>query len=333
MDLSLKGESWDEADFMTEVIDPLRLASTVSASYNYAQARMEQAIYALDLPGLSGFDLSKGAHLSSGKLMKVFTYYTAYLDNQEHDFAGTKTIVDLDHMTYPPTPTAGISRPEEDPALRGHMIVRYFEYVKECIYLKSQGFSSLDAMYIPAPKDSKWDIKEFDEWVKTEGNYQTLDPLDMQKAYDHDPAKHAAGEHTELDEALKAEFQKAADSLKMQIPPTILDYQAIEMYLKNKDPDPLLTGLFVRVEDPPGSGKYSSMLWEKTDRIASSSSGHRSVQVQQMQVEVERFVQMIFTEKWPNGKLKFFKEQPSLTEQAKVWFRRKWPGLYAKFFN
>ncbi|MFA6918108.1 MAG: hypothetical protein WC285_04755, partial [Candidatus Gracilibacteria bacterium] len=28
MDLSLKGESWDEADFMTEVIDPLRLAST-----------------------------------------------------------------------------------------------------------------------------------------------------------------------------------------------------------------------------------------------------------------------------------------------------------------
>jgi hypothetical protein len=335
-ELQGKGQEWDQNEFMNTVVTPVRLAGTESASYASSQTEMEQAIYKLDLPGLEGFDFAQGAHTSAGKLMQVFTYRTAHLDNEKHkfklpdpskpgSFIVDHRIVYLDPpaLVFPATPTAGISDPKEDPGLRGHMVNRYFKYVREKIYTKASQLPSLEAAFIPAPKSGEWGIKDFDEWAETEQSYQPIDTVDNRPAFKHDLKEHLANKNTELDKALKAEYDKAVTALTKELGPGVLNTGAIGEYLRGIDPDN--PGIFATFQD--AAGVWRSTLWDNTARISRDSNGKRSTQVQLMQAEVQAFTTMIFTKDEVTKKYPFLLQQPSVWEKGKLAIIRKWPGL------
>ena len=340
--LANSGEGWNQDEFM-RMLDMVRLSSTISSAYAYAQTEMEQAIYKLDLPGVNCLDVSKGAHLSAAKLMKVFAYHTSHLDNAEHTFywpnlaaPGQKVSktspVSLDNLVYPPAPTPGFNEPAEDPALRGHMILNYFNYVKGKILEGANALPSLEAVYIPSPTSSKWSggIKDFDNWAKTEGSYQALDPLDNKKAYEHDLALHDKEEFTELDNALMDEMERSVDYQNRELGPNVLNMAAIDYYFESLDANDL--GLFVTISD--GQGGFKCKLWDKTNRIATQANGRRSIQTQLIQKETENFMlEVIFKEKDGQGKLKFFIEQPGYWEKTKACVLKKWPGVYQTLLN
>ncbi|MFA7685819.1 MAG: hypothetical protein WCX95_03395 [Candidatus Gracilibacteria bacterium] len=338
LELARQGKGWDQTEFMTNVVNQLRLASTVSGAYGFAQTQMEQDIYALDLPGFSGFDMSKGAHRSAGKLMKVFTYHTAHLDNEEYPFASGKKIVGLDYLPSAPTPTPGISKAKEDPALRGYMVVRYFKYVKDQVFQKAGQLSSLEEINIPAPGSPHWGILDFDHWADTIGDYQTLDPMDNLPAMVHDPKKHelkdARGnydvEHmdTELDLYLRAEYDKAVNYLLLELGPGVLDMASINNYLQGTETDDDEPGLFEIYQDDENKPPKSP-AWDITNKIGRDCQGKRSLQTQMVQKRVDDFVKLIYTAKWPTGKAKFIVEQPGVFDRVKYALKKKWPTLFS----
>lgn len=334
-ELRVAGKAWDQTEFMSTVVNQLRLASTISGSYAFAQSSMEQSIYALDLPGLDGFDANKGAHVSAGKLMEVFAYHTSYLDNQEYEFASGKAVVGLDGLSSGPTPTPGISPPKEDPALRPHMVIRYFDYVRVTVAEKAAQLSSLSEINIPAPESTHWGILDFNRWAEEKGTYEGLDPLDKLPPMEHDPAIHqsktADGDFdssiglTELDLYMISEHRKVVDYLLMELGPGILNMDAIDNYLKGNEDSDSEAGMFQVVEF---EGKFEMAAWDKTDRIASTSRGKRSLQVQMVQQEIDVFVRTIYEAKLPNGKAQFIREQPGVIDRVKYALKKKWPTLF-----
>lgn len=322
--LEKEGEKWDRDKFSARVIDRIRKASCISNAYAFAKSDFEFMVYKLPLPGFltKRSDLSSSSHQAAGDLMGVFAYYTAHLDN--HDFEGVKK--DLDHLTYPATPTPVITDKTKDPALRGHLVIRYFEYVKNQIYNKANALGNLSNVP-PATAVNVWQIKEFDKWVKDDGDYSSLDPMDSVPAYVHDET-HPGGNHTKLDEAMAKEYQNVVDLLVMEYP-DVFNENAINDYLRrkavNQDGTPVSPekiGILYRYQD--STGKTVCKLWDKTNRISKNSNGKRSNQIRQMQVETDQFINFIFTAKDPvTGDYRFFAQKPSLTARL----IKRWPWL------
>ncbi|MDA1317536.1 MAG: hypothetical protein O3B87_05995, partial [bacterium] len=249
-------------------------------------------------------------------MIGVFSFYTAHLDN--HKYKGVN--IDLDNLTTPPTPTAGIADPKVDPALRGHYVVRYLDYVKNTVYNKASAKDDLTV--IPSPQNRRfWGIKEFEDWINTEGDYRTLDPLDMKPPYAHVDT-HPGGKHTELDKQMIKEYKKALNFLRREYGST-LNYHAIQQYLFRKPRNGAPMAAVDEISDlgrltkfiDPTTGKPASKIWDVTNRIAGTSKGaggkmKRSVQTRLMQQEVDDFINHIFTAKRPNGKFKYFAVKP-----------------------
>lgn len=334
-DLKRKGENWDRDKFMDLVVGRVRTASSISDHYVQSKADFEYMVYGLDLPGLftQGSDIGgEASHSAVSDMMGVYAYHTAYLDNPEFTYkingVNTKVKIDLDHLTYPPVPTAGITDTKLDPAFEGHYITQYMEYVKDEIYSKASGQNDLSNLPL-ASATGFWGIKDYKQWKETEGKYEPLNTLDSKALYTHDETLHIKdpAEFTELDEALEAELMKAVNLLKREYG-DILDYAAIEDYLSNetyiKGKRPL--GLLVPFDvDVNGVPERKCALWDITKRIASAgaSSGKRSTQVKLMEVEVNKFVRMIFEEPGIGRDKRFFTESPSWSTQLVM----KWPWL------
>ena len=329
--LEREGKKWDRDAFMSRVVDRVRKASCISTTYSGAKADFENMVYKLPLPGFltKKSDLSNASHEAAGQLMGVYVYYTAHLDN--HKFEGND--IDLDHLTYPPTPTPGILDHTKDPALRGHMSVRYFEYVKNQIYNKANAMGDLSSIPSPTAVDV-WQIKDFDVWAKEDGDYTALDPMDEKPAYTHDALHPAPGyNHSELDEAMIQEYKDVVATLIMEYP-DVFNENAINDYLfrglltsgKNQDGSKIPAkdiGLLVIYWDSSAK-KGVCKLWDKTNRIANSAGAKRSNQVRQMQNETDQFLDFIFTAKdSTTGNSRFFKQQPSL----KASIVKRWPWL------
>ena len=192
-----KGEDWKRMDFMLKVVDRLRGAACISTQYQLQRSDMEAMAYKMNLPGLAAAsDFNEVSHIAAGKLVNVFTYYTAHLDDRN-----------LDSLKWPPTPSAAYaSNPKADPDLIGHYALNYFEYVKDRIANeapKITGGKSLSPNLVPHPSDPRWQISDFDAWLNSGGRYDALDPLDNKPAFKHELTEHDAGKHTELDEELK----------------------------------------------------------------------------------------------------------------------------------
>lgn len=339
-ELAKDGKTWDRDQFETEIIDRIRAANGGSQAYQYARKNFEYMAYSLSLPGLTQkSDLNQNSHLVVGKLMGVYSFYTSYLDN--HNFKGID--INLDKLTFPPTPTPGIADFKEDPALRGHCILRYFEYVKTQIYSKSSQLSNLNTLP-DATARGFWDIDDFDKWLQTDGNYSPLDEADNEPAMTHD-VNHPGYMHTNLDKYMADEFKKTKDFLIAEYG-DVIDPYAIDEYLNKdwKNPatglwDPNVKehqiGIFKRypIIDPanPGaylkdaSGKdiYKCKLWDKSNRVATASGNRKSVQIKLVEREIQSFVNYVFTAKKGNGDYLFFKSRPPLTTNLV----RKWPWL------
>ncbi|MBI5753811.1 hypothetical protein HZA40_01555 [Candidatus Peregrinibacteria bacterium] len=318
-----EGKKWDRDEFMGRVIDRVRKASCTSSTYALAKSDFEYMAYSLPVPGFltKKSDLGEASHNAVGELMGVFVYYTAHLDNPM--FNGSR--IDLDHLQYPPEPTKG-KAPADDPKLRGHLIVRYFEYVKNQIYSKGKTMENLSVIP-PATAQNIWQIKEFEKWAVEEGDYRTLDPMDEKPPYTHNEA-HPGEKHTELDMAMAKEYQDVVDLLTMEYP-GLFNENAINDYLHRKIVDqdgspvpPDKMGILYKYRD--STGKAVCKLWDGTNRINRNSNGKRSNQTRQMQAKIDQFVSFIFTAKDPvTGNYRFFAKKPSLTARL----IRMWPWL------
>lgn len=319
--LEKDGKKWDRDVFMSRVVDRVRKASCVSTTYAGAKADFENMVYKLPLPGFltKKSDLSTASHDAAGQLMGVYVYYTAHLDN--HKFGGKD--IDLDHLTYPPTPTAGVADKTKDPALHGHLVVRYFEYVKNQIYNKANGMGDLSS--IPSPTAvNVWEIKDFDKWALEDGDYTALDPMDEKPAYKHDPevahVPDASGKirATELEIAMVKEFDDAVNILREEYP-TELNFHAIDAYLrlkaKDAGPDDAV-GLF-RVQKDLATGNDMSQLWNWSESIGKLP--RRSQQVAQIHDLVDKFlIRHIF-----ENPAQFFTKKISIGTKV----LKRWPWL------
>lgn len=306
-------EDWDRGEYMARVIDPLRKAGSISNEYSKHRAQVEGKVYSLALPNavLRKSDFSDKSHNAASELIGVFAYYTAGLD-----YAG------LDSLTYPPTPTPLVSS-KLDPALEGHFRLNYFKYVESNLIAAAKKRDSLSV--VPDPTSPEWGIMKYGQWKEKEGTYRMLDPIDENPPFKHDVAEHAKGEHTELDVELSKAFRAAASTLQGEYGST-LNWGAIEDYFSNESTDPIATGLFTILTE---GENHSCKLWEKTNRLAGSSSVKRSEQIKLMKSETDAFVKMIFTEKNPDGSFKFFAEKPTLG--TRILMKFPWladvPGL------
>ncbi len=311
-----KGEDWKRMDFMLKVVDRLRGAACVSTQYQLQRSDMESMAYKMNLPGLAAAsDFNEVSHVAAGKLVNVFTHYTAHLDDRN-----------LDGLKWPPTPSADyVSNPKADPDLRGHYALNYFEYVKDRIANeapKITGGKSLSPTSIPHPSDPRWQIEDFDSWLNNRGRYDALDPLDNGTAFKHELTEHDAGKHTQLDEELKKKLTTAKELLLRKCSGDINPVALDDYFNKfTDDPDAIEEmGLFV-IHDDPTTVKPTSALWEDTDGIARVAGDRRSVQIRMMNQRVEEFISYVFTQIDPdNGKLKFFFDHPGIWEKIKVWY-------------
>ncbi len=333
----IKGDdSWERDSFMSAIVDQIRSASSESRTYSDSRADFEYLVYKLNLPGITEkSDISKASHESAGKLMGVYVYYTAHLDN--HKYKGVD--INLDTLTYPPQPTAGISDTKEDPAFRGHYAIRYFEYVKGKIYNKAEAKSDLSVVPDPANR-AFWGIKEFDQWLVDEGSYSPLDPLDNKPAFVHDE-NHPGNKFTELDKYVMGELDKAAAFLMSEYngilrPAAISDYlrrgAVVNGQVVPLDKIGILTKFPVLdANNQPvmvgSTPKVGCKLWDISNRIyrqsLSGGTPKRSKQVAMTQEIVDQFVIDVFRMKDARGNYLFFKQKPSVS--AKLV--HKWPWL------
>lgn len=311
--LGRKGEKWDRDLFMTRVIDPLRNTSARSATYAHMKADFEYTAYGLAGGLLKKSDLSRRSHLVAGKLMGVFVYHTAHLDNRKYK----GKLIDLDRL-----PPQG-EKVDKD-SLRGYAYLNYMEYVKTEIFNKAQIASSesrLDS--VPnASANGFWQIKDFEEWFGSKPDYAPLNPLDTQPGYKHEVG-HKSGEHSELDKALIKEYDKTVAFLLNVYGPDVLDFHEIENYLREAsqgaEEDNL--GIFVVYEK---NEETVCKIWRITDNIALLSNKKRSLRIQLIQREIDKFVEFVFTAKDERtGKLRFFSTKPSLNARI----LQRWPWL------
>lgn len=305
-DLKRSGEDWERTQFMLGVLDKIRQGDGKSSQYTLARTDLEYMLYQTNLPGwATGSDLNENSHMAVGKMLNVFAYYTAHLDSSN-----------LDKLTYPPTPTSGT--PSSDPALEGHFILRYLDFVKDRIINEPSNFlkgQSLDPSLIPGPTDARWKIPEFEAWKNSsEGRYDALDPLDNKPPFEHKQEDHYNGNHTELDKEMKRRLETAKDRV-IDVVKEDLNLVALEDYFNSEDPDNL--GIFVIFEREDLPGVNQSGLWEKTNPIARVAGSKRSVQVRLMQNEVNEFIDYIFSEE---GRSKFFLEKPGVWERVKTYY-------------
>lgn len=307
--LKAEGKEWDRDMFMMLVVDRVRSSASESSSYSLAKAEMEYIVYK-NLPGfLAGSDINVASHQMAAKLMGVFVYYTSHLDNPN-----------LDNLKYPPDPKD----------LQGHYSLRYFEYVQNKITDKING----NLRIVPNGSDSNfWGIQEFDQWVKSEGQSYPLDSLDNKPPFEHNE-KHPGFKPTELDKYMAGEYRKAAAFLITNYG-NILRHNAVSDALQ-KDPWETSTTLrpigeigllktYPIFKNGKFTDEYNCKLWDKTNRISQHSAilgKKRSVQIRLVQEEVAKWLENIFTEKLPNGELKYMTEKPSWIDEVK-----RWPGI------
>lgn len=316
-ELLRKGEDWKRMDFMLKVVDRLRGAASVSTQYQLQRSDMEALAYKMNLPGLAAAsDFNETSHIAAGKLVNVFTYYTAQLDDRN-----------LDNLKWPPTPSAAyVGDPKGDPDLKGHYALNYFEYVKDRITNEAPKITSgksLSPDLIPHPADPRWQIMDFEGWLNGRGRYDALDPLDNKPAFKHEQTEHDAGKHTELDEQLKKKIT-AAKELILQKCSGDINVVALEDYLTKSTGMTTLdeVGLFIIYKDPT-TKKPISVLWDDTDNIARVAGDRRSVQIRMMNQRVDEFVNYVFTSIDVNtGKPRFFLDKPGIWEKIKVWYHQ-----------
>ncbi len=307
-----EGKDWERTEFMLGVIDKIRSGEGKSSHYTLARTDLEYMLYKMNLPGwLTSSDLNENSHLAVEKMLNVFVHYTAHLDSP-----------DLDKLTYPAQPTAGVA-PENDPALRGHFVLRYLDLVKDRIINESAVMakgSSLDPSTIHPAASSRWKIPEFETWMKSpEGRYDALDPLDNKPAFKHDLNDHKAGKHTELDEEMKTRLNAAKDRV-IDVVKEDLNLIALEAYLNSVDPKE--PGVFARRKKKDGT--VVSELWETTNPIASVAGTKRSVQVRMMQNAANDFIDYVFSE---DGRKRFFLEKPGVWERVKTYYYKVKYGI------
>jgi hypothetical protein len=280
-------------------------------------------------------DIDDASHIAVGKLMAVFDYNCAHLDN--HVFEGVK--IDLDNLKFPPKPTVPVVTPpllppppldqKLDPALRGHFILNFFKDTRAKIWNKAKTLGSLSTIPGPSAHDF-WDI-DFDDWLKNERDYSPLDPYDSKPAFKHEMADHTAGKHTEFDEALKKELMKTADYLLDQYDDN-LNYANIIAYLKDDcglnltctGVDEEDIGLFHIYDD--ASANPTSKIWEETTNfLIGIPHAHqkRSRQMHLIQKRKQAFIEMIFTQEDSTGNLQFISQSARISTTMLL----RWPWL------
>jgi len=306
-------DDWTRMEFMLKVVDDINGAGAESTNYQMQKTDMRYLAYKMDLPGLlSSSDFNEKSHHAVGKLMNVFTYYTASLDTK-----------DLDTLKYPPRLTPPFVDTKSDPNLDGHYKLNYFEYVKDRIANEApqiSGGKSLEPNLIPEPSDRRWKIMDYAEWKQKEGNYQALDVLDNGPALKHEQSEHDAGKHTKLDEELMNKLKHKKDMI-ISLCKDDLDIVELENYLHSKDPNAEIEdlGIFNIYEDD--QGKIISRLWTDTDKIAAIAGDRRSIQERMMNDVADKFLDFVFTAKAPEtGKPRFFKNNPGIWERIKLWY-------------
>lgn len=327
-------DSWDRNEFIDRILYPIRAASSISSAYNRTRNEFEYKVYEQIGGLLKSSDLSTASHDKARDLLNVFAYYTVHLDNHEYSYEDPneadpslkhKTAkVDLDNLTFPPKAEfgAGTQPIYKDPGLRGHLILNYYEYVKSEMLDRIRG-QKLNII----PNGSAgnfWKIMEFEKWAETNGKYAPLDSLDNQPAYTHDVTEHEKPGYTELELAIRDEFDRTAAYLSNEYP-DILSYPAIQAYLRRKQaetPDDLSrVGLFRIIEDPPNSKNYRSQLWDWGNGLATLTT--RGQQMKEIKKIVDReLVRHIF-----ENKDDFFIKAPSFT----TMIRQRWPWLSQYF--
>ncbi len=320
-DLKMNGKEWERTEFMLGVTDRIRSSGSESTQYKLERANMEALAYKMNLKGLgAGSDLNDESHLAAGKIIDIFTYYTAHLDSKEF----------LDNLKWPPRSSNASVPWDEDPNLCGHYRLRYFAYVKDRISNEIDKITdggSLHPGNVPLPTDPRLGILDYQTWVtSTEARYDAIDPEDNSDPFTHFTVNHATDPavHTPLDMEFQRKLIEAVENIKTHFG---IDANITELdkYLDNSaktDAAEEERGKFDIYKDPV-SGSSTSKIWSDTDDIAQVAGSRRSVQIRLMDQKVDDFYNFILNARNENsGKLRFFVESEGFLEKlAKFYYR------------
>ncbi len=322
-------DSWDREDYMFMVINPIRNAGGTSSEYQRLKTEFEVHAYQL-AGGVMTSDLTQAPHKRSAELMKVYAYYTSYLDNHSYTFksptgAMETGIVNLDDPTPPKAKYPGQVPPHLDPGLRKYYIQNYFKYVQQEIMNKAKGKDSLDT--IPdGSAQGFWGIDNFDKWAVERGIAKPLDDLDNYPPYTHNKTLHAKTkpdgtldpQYTELEQSIMNEFDKVTTQLMDEFGYSVLNYRAIQKYLRQKGPGvkPSDMGVFTRYKENATS-PLKCTLWDWAESISSLTTRKQQVKAIQALAQ-ERLIRHII-----ENKKEFFISETSF----KTKILRRFPGL------
>ncbi|MBT7736220.1 hypothetical protein HN709_00885, partial [Candidatus Peregrinibacteria bacterium] len=236
------GGDWEAGEFIDEVITPIRLASTNSATYADMRTQMETFAYSRAPGFLKSTDFNEDSHEVVAKIVGVYTYYTSYLDGEPYKYTDSKgasvtKIMNLDTLSWPPSEARmfpagafGAGKDYLDPGLRGHYIRNYMHFVKQRLMNKVAGTKNLSALPSPSAAGS-WGIPTFEKWLDSpHAKSSAIETIDNRPKLTHDPDLHKKGKHTELDEYMMKQYRLAVRMLALQYP-GIIDVTKIEAYL------------------------------------------------------------------------------------------------------
>ncbi|MBL4694972.1 hypothetical protein JKY72_06425 [Candidatus Gracilibacteria bacterium] len=357
-------EPIDHEEFLSRVVDQVRAASSISGEYAEARENLEHVIYnGMDLPGIFEVsDWNEASHKAVGKMIDVFSYHTAHLDNHKIPDTrpgkddGDEFYINLDDLDFPATATPDFKGNSwDDPAMRGHYILQYLKYVREQIGTNAAVATkdSISSGRFPSVNSKKWGIAKFEHWAETEGSYEALNPLDDEDPYTHDMEQHKEGKHTKLDLAIIAAYDKTAEFLNKRYDMkqtwekdkfkaksnwngkamNISKFKALKpaeqkaQGYKKKDID--RWGLYsIGMGGTKAAPEWKSKLWEISKRIQAGSttaSGkvRKSKQVYLIQMEVDTYMRTIFRMS-EDAEDYPFRVKPGLWDKHVVTPWRKW---------
>gem|GEM_PF-6468855 len=301
-------ENWKKHEFNFEILAAIREANSKSDVYARTRQGLERDLYA----DHTSSDFVSGAHKTVENQMKVFSYFTSYLDTR-----------DLDKVR------SGVTLPanaKTNPDYKPYFIYNYLKYVRENVSAKK--FSSPED--VPAP--TAYGIMEFDDYMNSAAALvETVDVVDNRPPLKHTlELRGKPGEgYTELDvaiaEKVRTVFRRLQDEYGDALKPG-----AVEAYL-TKDPtaEDLVkpdfnpgrdSGLFSIYRDPV-SRKPACRLWEVTDKIAAEVST-KTIRGDQEQIIDKAIEEYVIRYIFQHSEL-IFKDPQTAGE----WIAKNWPWM------
>lgn len=274
--LSRHDDNWKKHEFDYAVLAPIREANAKSDVYARNRQGLERDLYAEH----TSSDFTSGGHKTVENQMKVFAYFTSYLD--------TRALDDI---------RSGEKLPADPVKREPYLVYNYLKYVREAVSDKKFDHPE------DVPTPTGYGIDDFDTYKTSAAALtDTIDVADNRPPIKHDLAlRGKPGEgYTELDLAVAENVRKVFRRIESEYGEN-LKPGALENYL-SKDPSPEAlanpafdagrdAGLFSIYKDPR-TRKPACKLWQVTDQISAevATRKFRGEQEQDVDKAIEEYI-------------------------------------------